>query len=86
MTEFPYNSINYSGNEHGSCLNTAASRMECMLKSFQAKIHVNIELKTNVSEMSSVSIIRVDVVNGHMSLIFILVCQVDVPSYWCTMQ
>jgi hypothetical protein len=44
----------------GACLNTAPSRMECVLKSFRAISHVNIELKT-----SSVSIIGVDVVNGH---------------------
>jgi hypothetical protein len=48
-----------------------------VLKSSQAISHVNAELKTNVSEISSVSIIRVDVVNDHMSLIFIPVCQTD---------
>jgi hypothetical protein len=31
---------------------------------------VNVELKTNVSEISSVTIIRVDVVNDHASLIY----------------
>jgi hypothetical protein len=46
-----------------------------VLKSSRAISRVNVELKTNVTEISSVSIIRVDVVNDHMSLIFILVCQ-----------
>jgi hypothetical protein len=37
------------------------------------------------SEISSDSIIRVDVVNDHLSLIFIPVYQTNVSSYWCTM-
>jgi hypothetical protein len=32
--------------------------------------HVIAELKTSVSEISYISIIRIDVVNGHMLLIF----------------
>jgi hypothetical protein len=40
---------------------------------------VNVELNTNVSD---ISIIRVDVANDRMSLIFIPVCQID--AYWCT--
>jgi hypothetical protein len=35
---------------------------------------VNVELKANVSVISSFSVIRVDV-NDHMSLMFIQVCQ-----------
>jgi hypothetical protein len=57
-----------------------------VLKSSRAIRCVNGELKTNVSEISSVSIIRVDVVNDHMSLIYTPVCQIDVSSYWCIMQ
>jgi hypothetical protein len=41
------------------------------LKSSPAVSLVSVELKTNVSEMSSVSIIRVYVVNDHLLLIFI---------------
>jgi hypothetical protein len=40
-------------------------------KSSWAISRVNAELKSNVSENPSVSIIRVDVANGHISLIFI---------------
>jgi hypothetical protein len=47
---------------------------------------VSVELKTNVSEISSVSLIRVDVVNGGISLIFIPVCQIIASSYWCIVQ
>jgi hypothetical protein len=39
-----------------------------------------VELKANVSENSSASIIRVDVVNDCMSLMFISVCQIDASS------
>lgn len=42
------------------------------LKSFLGISRVSVELHTNVSEMSSVSIIRVDVVNDHLLLIFIV--------------
>jgi hypothetical protein len=42
---------------------------------------VNVKLKTNVSEISSVYIIRVDVVNDRISLIFIPDCQIDASSY-----
>jgi hypothetical protein len=42
---------------------------------------VNIELKTNVPEIISVSIIRVDVLNDHVSLIFVPVCESDALSY-----
>jgi hypothetical protein len=51
-----------------------------VLKSSWVISHVNVELKINVSEIS-VFIIRVDVMNGHMSLIFIPVCQIDASSY-----
>jgi hypothetical protein len=47
-----------------------------LLKSSQAITHVNVELKTNVSEISLVSIIRIDVSDG-MSLIFIPDCQIN---------
>jgi hypothetical protein len=47
---------------------------------------VNVELRINVSEFSSVSVIRVDVVSDNMSLIFIPVCQIDASSYWYTVQ
>jgi hypothetical protein len=49
-----------------------------MLKS-QAISHVSIELKTSVSEIF-VSITRVDVLNDHTSLIWI-VCQIETPSF-----
>jgi hypothetical protein len=39
-------------------------------KSSRTTSHVNVELKTNVSEISYVSIFRVDVVNEHISLIY----------------
>jgi hypothetical protein len=39
-----------------------------VLKSSLAISHVNVELKTNVSEISSVFIIRVDVGSDHMPL------------------
>jgi hypothetical protein len=55
-------------------------------KFFHSISRVNVELKTNVSEVSSVSIIKVDAVNDRMSLMFILVCKIDVSSYWCIMQ
>jgi hypothetical protein len=37
-----------------------------MLKSSQAISHINVEIKTNVSGISSLFIIRVNVVNGHI--------------------
>jgi hypothetical protein len=50
------------------------------LKSSREISRVNVELQTNVSEVSSVSIIRVHVANHRMSLIFIPVCQIDASS------
>jgi hypothetical protein len=47
---------------------------------------VNAELKTNISWISSNSIIRTNVVNDHMSLIHIPACRINASSYWCTMQ
>jgi hypothetical protein len=44
-----------------------------MLKSFRAISLADVELKTNISEISSVSIISVDVVNVRMSLIYIYI-------------
>jgi hypothetical protein len=39
-----------------------------MMKSSRAISHVNVQLKTNVVDFSFVHIMRVDVVNDHMSL------------------
>jgi hypothetical protein len=47
---------------------------------------MQIKAKTNVSEISSVSIIRFDVVNDRMWLIFIPVCKSGVSSFWCIMK
>jgi hypothetical protein len=52
-----------------------------MLKSSQVIICVNVELKTNISGISSVSIISVSVMNDPTSLIFMPVCQIDACSY-----
>jgi hypothetical protein len=57
-----------------------------MLKFSRAIGHFNAELKSDVSEISSASIIRVDVVNGRTSLMFIPVSQTDVSSYWYILQ
>jgi hypothetical protein len=62
------------------------SRRINVLKFSRAIGRVNVPLKTSVSQISSVSIIRVGVVNGRMSLIFIPVCPIDASSYWCVMQ
>jgi hypothetical protein len=51
-----------------------------VLKCSRAINRINVELKINVSEISSVSIFRVDVVNDRMSLIFIPVCQIGASS------
>jgi hypothetical protein len=48
-----------------------------VLKFSRSISRVNVELKTNVSDISTVSIIRVGVVNDRMLLIFIPVCQID---------
>jgi hypothetical protein len=61
------------------------SRRMNVLKSSRATSRVDVELKTNVSEISTVSIIRTDVVNDRMSLIFTPVCEIDASSYWCIM-
>jgi hypothetical protein len=55
-----------------------------MLKSSQVISCVNVELKPSVSAISSVSIIRVGVVNDGMSLIFTPVCEIDASLYWRT--
>jgi hypothetical protein len=44
-----------------------------LLKPSRAISHVNVELKTNVSEISSASIIIVEVMNDHASQIHIFV-------------
>lgn len=54
-----------------------------MLKSTWMISCVNIELKTNTSDISSTSIIRVNVVYDHTS--HIPVCQTHASSYWRTM-
>jgi hypothetical protein len=43
-----------------------------VLKSSQVISCVSVEVKTNTSEVSSISIIRFDVVNDHISLIYIV--------------
>lgn len=43
----------------------------------------SVELITDVSEIS-VCIIRVNVLNDHISLIFIPISPIDGSSYWCT--
>jgi hypothetical protein len=42
---------------------------------------VNVEIKTEVSEISSVSIIRVDVMNDLATLIYVPVCQIDASAF-----
>jgi hypothetical protein len=42
---------------------------------------VNVESKTNISEIFSVTIIRVDAENDHISPICIPVCQNDASTY-----
>jgi hypothetical protein len=42
--------------------------------------------KTNVSEISSVSITKIYVGNDRMWLIFIPVCKIGDSSFWCIMQ
>lgn len=41
-----------------------------VLKSSQAISHVNVELETNFSDLSSISTINVDVMNDYISLIY----------------
>jgi hypothetical protein len=53
---------------------------------FRASTAVNVDLKPNVLESSSVSVIMTDFVNRCMPLISIPVCQVSVSSYWSIMQ
>jgi hypothetical protein len=48
--------------------------------------HANIELNINISELSSISIIRVDVVNDHMLLIYTSICQIGASFCWCTTE
>jgi hypothetical protein len=54
------------------------------LKSSPAIRRVNGELGTNVLELWSVSIIRVDVVSDHESPMYVSVYQCYVLSYWST--
>jgi hypothetical protein len=54
-------------------------------QNFSGDQPVSVELKTNVAEIS-VSIIRVDMTNDRVSLIFTPVCQIDARSYWCVVQ
>jgi hypothetical protein len=57
-----------------------------VLKSSQVISYVSVELKSNVSEIPLVSIIRIGVVNDHVSLNFTPVCEIVASSYWCTVQ
>jgi hypothetical protein len=59
-----------------------------LLKFSQAISHVSVELEMNISEISSPSIFRADVVNENTSLIYIYipVCQITALSYWRTMH
>jgi hypothetical protein len=52
-----------------------------VLKFSPAISRVDVELKPSVSEIWSVSIIRVDVVNDRISLMFIPVCRIGASSY-----
>jgi hypothetical protein len=64
-----------------SCIkDLKGSRLINALKSSRAISRVTVELKTNVSEIFSVSFIRVDVMNYRMSLIFTPVCEIDASS------
>jgi hypothetical protein len=47
------------------------SQLINMLKSSHAIRNINFELKPKVSDISSVSMVRIDVVNNYMSLIHI---------------
>jgi hypothetical protein len=55
------------------------------LKFSRANSHVNGEPEANVSDIYSVAIVRVDVVNDRIEQIFLSVCQIDVSSCWCIM-
>jgi hypothetical protein len=57
-----------------------------VLKSSQVTSHVNVVLKTNISDIFSISIITVNVVNDHTSLMYILICQINASSHWHIMQ
>lgn len=59
--------------KHSLCIN--------VLKFSSAVSCVNVELKTNISESSQVSISRANVANIYS----VTVCR-NVSSYWCTMQ
>jgi hypothetical protein len=54
-------------------------------KIFLAISFARVDLKISVSEIF-VSIIRIDVMNDHMSLLCITVCEIGASSSWCTMQ
>jgi hypothetical protein len=60
--------------------------MTVVLKCSRVISGFRVELKITVSEISPVAIVRVDVVNDCMSVIFIPVCEIDVSSYWCTIE
>jgi hypothetical protein len=53
------------------------SRRINVLTFSRAGIRVNVEITANVSEISSVSIVRVDMVSDCKSLIYRPVCQID---------
>jgi hypothetical protein len=50
-----------------------------MLEFSRAIIHVNVELKTDVSEISSTSVFRADVVNDNLLLIYQFVRSMPLP-------
>jgi hypothetical protein len=60
--------------------------MNLVLNSSRAISRVDVELNTSVSEMSSVAIFRVYVVNDRISFIFIPVYRIDASSYWGPIQ
>jgi hypothetical protein len=68
------------------CWDLTYARMRWNIKITGTISRVNVELNTNVSDIASGSIIRVDVANDRISLIFIPVCPTDYSSYWCTMH
>jgi hypothetical protein len=53
-----------------------------VLKTSQVISPIIVELNANISGISSVSIIRVDVMNDDALLMYISACQIDGSSYW----
>jgi hypothetical protein len=59
---------------------TSCTNLSHFIKSSLAICHVNAKLKAKVLEILSFPIIRIYLVNDHMSLIFIPVCQINASS------